>query len=195
MRTRMILALAAVGMLAAACASTASTSAPTTAPAPAAAAATPADTPAPGSPSPTPVPQTDGEGDEAVIGSLGLPTQIVGWTTYPGDVPRQRGALATMTQTMNDPRVTGTVEFTINYDLYPKVRSYFGRWTLTTSGGSWTGPCSGANWAQDEAFAWSCWLTGSGDYAGYTFYQSVNLEVGEIPVVRGVIYEGAPPEA
>jgi hypothetical protein len=201
MRSRLILALAAAGMLTSACASSGAAQAPTAQVVPSAAAVTGAPTPAP-TPSPTEtptataVPQTDGEGDEAVVGELGKPTPIREWTTYMvGGVPHQRDGLVGMTQTMNDPRVTGGVEFTLNLDLYPKVSSRFGKWTLTNSGGSWAGPCTGADWAKQDAFAWGCWLTGSGDYAGYTFYQSVIKEVGQAPVIHGVIYEGAPPKA
>ncbi len=200
MRSRLILALAAAGMLTSACASSGAAQAPTAQAVPAAAAVTAAPTPAP-TPSPAaaptaPVPPTDGEGDEVVIGELANPSVTKQWTMYhTGDVPHQRDGLVSMTQTMNDPRVTGSVEFTINLDLYSKVASQFGKWTLTNSGGSWTGPCTGGAWAESEALAWGCWLTGSGDYAGYTFYQSVNKEIGENPVVRGVIYEGAPPKA
>lgn len=199
MRSRVILVLAAAGIIAVACASTAATPAPSIAPAPAAALATPADTPVPepapaASPTPTPVPPTDGEGDEVVSGILELPALEHSYTTETvNGVTQYRGGIVRMTQTMNDPRVTGLVRFEFAMDAYTTAASEWGTFTLLNEAGTWTGTCTGGSWMEGDGVAWGCWLVGSRGYEGYTFFQAVVKELGQAPVVHGVIYEGAPP--
>jgi len=205
MRTRMILALAAAGMLAAACASGA-TQAPSTAPTPAPSVTAAPSQSAPPSdptaaPTATPVQQTDGEGDEVVVGKLENATVTKEYTEQQvGDVLQYRDGLLTGAQTMNDPRVTGSAQWEINLDLYTKAARQWGAYTLTNDGGSWAGSCTGGAWADEPSkgpgnFAWGCWLTGSGDYEGYTFYQTVIREAYGDAIVHGMIYKGAPPTA
>ena len=35
----------------------------------------------------------------------------------------------------------------------------------------------GAPWAEGDGVAWSCWLTGSGAYDGYTYYKQSLMEM------------------
>lgn len=209
MRSRTILALAAAGMLAAACASTAATQAPATAP-PAAPSVTLAPTAPPDTPPPVPdpattpmettVPQTDGEGDEYVVGNLASPDVVKDYTVEKiGDVTQYRGGQLKAAQMMNDPRVTGLVAYNLDLDLFTKAARQWMTYTLANDGGSWTGPCTGGAWTDAMSggpgnFAWGCWLTGSGDYEGYTFYQTVVREASGTPVIHGVIFQGAPPK-
>ena len=47
-----------------------------------------------------------------------------------------------------------------------------------------------------KGIAWSCWLTGSGDYDGYTYYkQTQHGDDGQSYLeVVGVVYPGEPPK-
>ncbi len=61
--------------------------------------------------------------------------------------------------------------------------------------GSWDGPCTGAAWNEGDGIAWSCWLTGSGAYDGYTYYKQTQMEAtDEFAKVVGVVYPGEPPK-
>ncbi len=80
---------------------------------------------------------------------------------------------------MNDPRVDGTVTFPFSADAYDSAASEWGAMTVENKDGSWEGPCTGAAWAVGDGFAWSCWLTGSGAYDGYTYYKQSTKESTE----------------
>jgi hypothetical protein len=193
-----MLAMAAVGMFLAAACTSATTSTPSTAAEPVANVSTPADAPttAPATdPTATHVPQTDGEGDEVVFGNLTAAFLTKGPTTEKvGDVTQYRGGMVTMAQAMNDPRVTGEVFYDWSLDSWTVAGTEWGTYTLTNDGGAWTGPCTGGAWAEGDGVAWGCWLSGSGGYEGYTFYQVVNKDLGQVPVVHGVIFKGTSPE-
>lgn len=196
-------ALAAVVGLAAACGSTgaspASTETPTTAPivtpSPAPT-STPARTTAPTS---TPVPPTDGQGDELVIGTV---TSAVLSTPYTrtkvdrpdGVIEEIRGGIVTFTFATNDVRATGTATFTFGIDLYTVVGSEWATLHLATDKGAWDGPCTGGGWSEGDGLLQSCWLAGSGDYSGNTFFFVLTGPSGG-GTVQGIIYPGPPPEA
>jgi hypothetical protein len=205
--THQILAMTAAGLLAAACggaggaANVAPTAAPTVAPA---AATAPTATPAPtmeaitvppATASPT-VPPTDGEGDEVIFGTLAV-IQIVGDTDPDrvNGVQPIRNVKITFSETANDQRATGMSTWDpVSADIYTKTGPEWGPWRLENDNGAWEGPCSGAPWG-DKELAWSCWLTGSGDYEGYTYYRVITkMHEQAVAQVVGVIYPGEPPK-
>jgi hypothetical protein len=191
MRTviRSCLMLVVAGLLIAAC-----SGASTPSPSAAAADPTPTATPTPvPSVTPTPVPTTDGQGDEYVVGTetIGLKTPYT--ETKVGNVMQLRGGVVAITAMMNDPRVSGDATFAFSADLYTKVGSEWGSYHLENANGAWDGTCSGGTWDNGNAAMWSCWLTGSGDYKGYTYYrQFTGGDAGS--QVQGIIYPGSPPK-
>jgi hypothetical protein len=205
-RVRLILGLALSGALVAACSGAGANPAPTPVPtavptvAPVAAATTaPApeatETPA-AAPTPTPMVMTDGKGDEAVRGTMGF----IGLTknyamTKVGEVNQYRGGVAAFKEEMNDTRVSGTATFTFSLDTYTATGPEWGEVTINNDKGAWTGTCTGGDWANGDGIAWSCWLTGSGDYEGYTYYRQVSKEASDtVATVIGVVYPGEPPK-
>jgi hypothetical protein len=106
-----------------------------------------------------------------------------------GDVTQIRGGVVTYRYTMNDPRATGRGEFAFSIDAYSIAGSQWGTQHLENEDGAWEGPCSGGSWDEGNHLLMSCWLVGSGGYAGYTYYQ-VHQPGGN---VEGIIYPGSPP--
>jgi hypothetical protein len=201
--TRATMSLALAGVLVAACSGAAAPQAPvadrTAAPA-IPAAATPAPTPKeitppPASPTPTPMPTTDGQGPEVVRGVETGGGLIKNYTiTKVGDVSQYRGGVVSLTAKMNDPRVDGTVTFEFSIDAYNSAASEWGTMKVENKAGSWDGPCTGGAWSEGEGIAWSCWLTGSGAYDGYTYYKQLSKEPADKFLrVIGVLYPGEPP--
>jgi hypothetical protein len=179
-------ALPAASCGAAATPTPAPTSPPTAEPT---AAPTEAPTPRPtAKPTPPPVPATDGEGDEAVVGTQSGTITTSYTMERVGDVLQYRDGVATTTDTMNDVRVAGTGTYTFSLDAHTVVGSEWATYRLENAGGSWEGPCTGATYMDDITSIVTCWLVGSGEYAGYTYYQ---FREGE--QLQGVIYKGSPP--
>ena len=199
--TRATMSLAMTGALVAACSGAAAPQAPAAAPAAAPAVATLAPTPKeitppPASPTATPMPTTDGQGPEVVRGLMVLGGLMRNYTiTRVGDVDQYRGGIVSLTDTMNDPRVDGTVMFTFSVDLYGVAASEWGTMKVENKNGSWDGPCTGGVWSNGAGIAWSCWLTGSGAYDGYTYYKQTQMDpTDEFATVVGVVYPGEPPK-
>ena len=204
---RAIPSLALAGMLIAACGAAAATPAPTLAPTPAPTAAlaaniSPAPTPMqitapPATASPTPMPTTDGKGDEVVRGTMGLNGLTTDYViTKVGDVSQYRGGVLSFTDEMNDPRVNGTVTFEFGLDLYTAAASQWGTIKIENENGAWTGTCTGGAWGDGlRGLAWSCWLTGSGEYDGYSYYRQISREPDAEAgaTVIGVVYPGPIP--
>jgi hypothetical protein len=210
---RAIPSLVLAGLLAAACSAVAATPAPTLAPTPAptpaptatlAANVSPAPTPPqitapPATASPIPMPTTDGQGAEVVRGTEALNGNALikqYTTTKVNGVDQLRGGVAEFTDTMNDPRVSGTVTFSFSLDLYTGAASEWGPVTIKNDTGAWAGTCTGGAWSNGEGIAWSCWLTGSGAYDGYSYYRQISKEPvpGDAPAtVVGVVYPGPIP--
>jgi hypothetical protein len=142
------------------------------------------------------MPTTDGQGPEIVRGLEVFAGTIEGYTiTKVGDVAQYRGGEVVLTDEMNDPRVDGTVTFTFSVDRYDTAASEWGKMKVENKNGFWEGPCTGATWKAGEGIAWSCWLTGSGDYDGYTYYKQTLMETTDITAkVVGVVYPGEPPK-
>jgi hypothetical protein len=167
------------------------------------AAATPVPTPKNITPGATPLVMTDGQGAEVVRGVATGGGLIEDYTmTTVGDVDQYRGGVEGFTERMNDPRVDGTGTFEFAADAYGVPGIEWGKMTVVNRNGSWEGPCSGAHWRQEngeetrDGVAWSCWLAGSGDYEGYTYYKqtSMDMEDNSHLDVVGVVYPGEPPK-
>ena len=130
-----------------------------------------------------------------VTGEDGEPTYLIDPAQEKvGDVTQFRAGLFTQTSTMDDPRVSGELTFSWSGDVYgvPFVdaATEWGTMRIANEGGMWEGRCSGGQWG-DTTSILSCWLTGSGDYEGLTYYRQFDWppEVG----VRGIIFPGVPP--
>jgi hypothetical protein len=146
-------------------------------------------------PAPTPWPETDGQGPEVVGGRDLLVDLTRNYTSETvNGVTRIRDGLITQTSEMNDPRVDGTVTFDINIDVYDKVGSQWATMRVVNDAGAWEGPCSGAAWDGGEGIAWSCWLTGTGAYTGWTYYRQLTKDLEETVMrATGAIYPGGVP--
>ena len=164
-------------------------------------AALPAVAVSPAAPSPsgsaTPGPATDGKGDEVVAGTAILALTTPYTVSRAGDVARLRDGVITVTTRMSDPRVSGTGTWRVNADLYPATGPQWGAYRLEGADGAWEGTCSGAAWDTardvDDGGAWSCRLTGSGGYDGYSYFFSATTGDPGIDDVRGVIVPGPLP--
>jgi hypothetical protein len=194
--TRAMLTLALAGALVAACSGAGAPQAPAAAQTPATPVPNQNMTPPPAGPTPTPMPTTDGQGPEAVRGLETGGDLLETYTvTNVGDVYQYRGGVASLTDAMNDPRVDGSVTFTFSIDAYDSAASEWGTMKVENKAGSWDGPCTGGTWAEGGGIAWSCWLTGSGAYDGYTYYKQSSKEVAaEFLDIIGVVYPGDPPK-
>jgi hypothetical protein len=191
---RHVVAPALAGLLVAACGAAAS-------PAPAAmpeisspAAQLAATTEPSATPSPT-VLRTDGEGPEYVVGVETANLLVDHTVTNAPFGQRYRDGVVLFTLTMNDPRVTGTGTWNVSVDAYDLVVGpEWGPYTLEAEGGTWEGTCTGATWRAGDGMVGSCWLTGTGDYEGSTFYLHHAKAPGVSHAdVQGIIYPGTPP--
>ena len=162
---------------------------PSASPTPAAAAAN--------SPSPSPDAATDGKGDEVVSGTVTLVLTTPYSETRVGDVTRLQNGGITTTALMSDPRVSGTGTWRVNADSYSTTGPRWGKYRLENGGGAWDGTCSGSAGigSSGDGAAWSCWLTGSGAYNGYSYYLSATSSGSGTIDVRGVIVPAPPPAA
>lgn len=186
-------------ILVAACGAAATLTPPPTPTPEAVATASPTPMPTPVStpvPTATPVPTTPGTGDQFVTGtedSVMLARNYV--ETEVGDVTQLRGGVVTATQTMNDKRVTGQVTYSdVSLDLYTKVAPEWMTARLENDGGAWEGSCTGASWGDGNFADGTCWLLGTGGYAGYTYYFYHSDGGATTGNVQGIIYPGAPPK-
>jgi hypothetical protein len=205
-KVRLIPVLALAGLLAAACGAATATQTPTSVPTAfpsAAPTAPPLATPEqitapPATAPPTPMPTTDGQGDEVVRGEMTLNALTTDFViTKVGDVSQYRGGVLSFEDATNDPRVNGTVTFEFGIDVYTTAGSQWGKVKIENEKGAWTGTCTGGTWGQElRGLAWSCWLTGSGAYDGYSYYRQISKEPvpGDAPAtVVGVVYPGPIP--
>ena len=161
--------------------------------------ATPTASPADGAASATPNasatldPATDGQADEVITGSLALALTTPYTETREGAVTHLRDGVITVTALMSDPRVSGSGTWRVSADRYSGSGPRWGPHRVENSGGAWEGTCSGtASYSGGDA-AWSCWLIGSGAYAGYSYFYSASGSDQEPGDVRGVIVPCPPP--
>lgn len=143
--------------------------------------------PTPGGPSPDPQGRVNVTGTETVVLQTGYDTTVV------GNVTQLRGGVVSIATTANDPRASGTATFAFSVDVTGDVGVEWGTYRLDTAGGTWAGTCSGPTWDGGNAAVGSCWLVGSGAFAGFTYNRSYSWIPGQV-WVQGVIYPGPPPE-
>jgi hypothetical protein len=147
-------------------------------------------TPTP-TPTATPVPQTDGEGEEVVSGTEAVSVSSYGTSAHVGVATAMRGVVATTSDPMNHPRVTGTGTIHGANDSYGSVGPQWGTYRLENAKGAWEGTWTGALWASGNVSQVTAWLVGSGAYEGFTYYLSAR---GTNPMrVDGIIFRGSPP--
>ncbi len=113
--------------------------------------------------------------------------------TRAGATTQLRDGVITVTTRMSDPRVSGTGTWRVSADLYPTTGPRWGTYRLENAAGAWDGTCSGAAWDTGSGGAWSCRLTGSGAYDGYSYLFSATTSDQGIDDVRGVIVPGPLP--
>jgi hypothetical protein len=143
-------------------------------------------------PTARPLPSTDGTGYEYVNGTGTFSIVDPGTSVEVGDMTHERGFVASSTDTMNDPRVTGTGALRLSIDTFDGVGSEWGTYRLENTDGSWEGTVSGGGWSDGEAGTITGWLVGSGAYAGWTYYIDMRSS-GLQTELSGVIYPGSPP--
>ena len=103
-----------------------------------------------------------------------------------------------VTSTTSDPRASGTGTFT--FDIDGETGAEWGSFSLQGADGGWSGPCTGSvdmtpvglTTATGTAAIGTCWLTGSGAYAGLTYFRGYSWVPGRV-WVEGIIYPGPPP--
>ncbi|MBI3750862.1 MAG: hypothetical protein HY263_04290 [Chloroflexi bacterium] len=152
------------------------------------------------SPSPTvapptaaPSPATSGVGNLHVTGAGAFAIISQGTTVQVGQTTQLRGFVATTSDRTSDPRVTGTGTLRLSIDSQGAVGREWGTYRLETADGVWEGAVTGADWSDGNESDVVGWLTGSGGYAGLTYFidvRSSNLTT----TIDGVIYSGTPPE-
>lgn len=112
-------------------------------------------------------------------------------------VQHSRNGTATCTDTVNDPRMTGTYTATWNMDYWgrpDKMNGALVQWgtgRLVAAGGAWEGRATGV-YSTDigDTIVW--WWTGTDGYAGLTSFEVVT---GKGPwTIQGQIFPGSPPE-
>ena len=88
-------------------------------------------------------------------------------------------------------RVAGTSHITQNADIHGSLITEWGTTRTENADGAWEGPWTGVAW-NDGATNVSGWLTGSGAYAGWTYYFHT-YGSSQPYLVEGIIFEGSPP--
>ena len=192
-------ALALAGILVSACGAA---STPPPAPTPTAAAiATPTQaptaTPTPTArPTATPAPATAGPADQGVHVTGTEDVFAVadsGTATTVGGVVQVRGIVATTTDTMSDPRVSGTGTIGGNYDRWATGATQWGTYLLENEGGSWEGTWAGIAYGGSPPVEdASVWLVGAGGYAGLSYYFHFHGSNGTYEI-DGLVFPGSPP--
>ncbi len=110
-----------------------------------------------------------------------------------GDIQRVRGVRTTCDVTFDDPRVSGIVTTSGNYDCHATAGcATWGTLELVGPEGSWHGSFTGTIDARFTERALSV-MTGSAGYEGFTLIINAVGPLGESPTAVGVIYEGDPP--
>ena len=115
----------------------------------------------------------------AYVTGTGIRTQqSAGTTTLDNKgIAHTLGVVIGVATDLDDPRVTGTGTYRLSVDASGSLGFTQGTFRLDVPGGAWEGTCSGSTWADLGAGQLSCWLPGSGSYAGMTLY--LNHRFGE----------------
>jgi hypothetical protein len=190
--------LALAGTLVAACGAAATptpvpTATPAATPTPAAPPATPA-TPAPTA-TPTPAPIAYGAAT-VVSGTESCTFERQGTTTLVGETSEYRGAVLSCIDASNDPRVSGPVTYTWEYDGWAMgTHVQWGTGRLENTGGAWDGTMTGS-YSTSRGDLLLFWFRGSGGYEGLSYAMWAVLSPAEVAwtyPVDGIIFPGSPP--
>lgn len=103
------------------------------------------------------------------------------------------GVVLVVVTAMGDPRLTGTGTYRLAVDASGKLGFASGTLRLENAGGAWEGRCTGATRDGLADGTFSCWLVGSGAYAGLTYYVSHHIAASGGDTLTGVVLEGSPP--
>jgi len=121
-----------------------------------------------------------------------------GVTTNDADGARHaRGGSLACTDTANDPRMSGTVTGTWEYDAWgvmsgriPGALVQWGAVRLINDDGAWEGRLTGT-YSVDRGDTYTIWYTGTGGYTGLAAFE---LATGRGPwTTEGMIFPGSPP--
>jgi hypothetical protein len=165
---------------------------------PPAPAATPTVAPGAATPEPTPEPYDYGPativaGTEACDAKEGTETVAADGTT------QRRGWILTCIDTSNDPRVTGRVTYSWNFDTWGSGMEFahveWGSGRLENAGGAWEGTLTGS-FSTKNGDVILFWFEGTGGYEGLSYAMWAVLptaEAGRTYQVKGIIFPGAPP--
>ena len=110
-----------------------------------------------------------------------------------GAIQQMRGVRTICDVGLDDPRVSGTVTTTGNYDCHAEAGCVtWGQQEIIGPDGGWSGSFNGVIDPDftERAFAV---LAGTGGYAGLTFVVHAVGPLNETPTVVGLIYEGSAP--
>ncbi len=134
------------------------------------------------SPSPVPIPAGSLDlGDRTLV--LATTTDLVelqdSTQTQNGDILQSRDLVWQYQFHSTDPRLDGTFEEVINYDLRPDGSAdMWGTGTLTNDGGTWEGPWTGVIGRNGGVHYVLQTFTGTGDYEGLVWKSLTHLESG-----------------
>jgi hypothetical protein len=133
-------------------------------------------------PSPVPVPAGSLDlGDRTLV--LGTTTGLVelqdSTQTNDGDILQARDLVWQYQFHSTDPRLDGTFEEVINYDMRSDGSAdMWGTGTLTNDGGTWEGPWTGAIGRNGGVHYVLQTFVGTGDYEGLVWKSQTHLESG-----------------
>ena len=161
--------------------------------------ATPTAVPEPAAtPEPTPAPYD--YGPATIVAGTEACDAKEGTETIAADGTKQsRGWILTCTDTSNDPRVSGTVTYSWNYDMWGSGMEFahvqWGSGRLENAGGAWEGTLTGSfSTANGDVILF--WFEGTGGYEGLAYGMWAVLplaEAGWTYPVKGIIFPGSPP--
>jgi hypothetical protein len=165
---------------------------------PPAPAATP--TVAPGASTPEPTPAPYDYGPATIVAGIEACDTTEGTETVTEDGTKQsRGWILTCTDTSNDPRVTGPVTYSWNYDMWGGGMEFahvqWGSGRLENAGGAWDGTLTGS-FSTKNGDVILFWFEGTGGYEGLSYAMWAVLptaEAGWTYPVKGLVFPGSPP--
>jgi hypothetical protein len=215
---RTVVVLAIVGWVAAACSGSAvtptpappatpspascPTAPPTCPPEKACAPCPPAPTPTPvATPAETPAPTPEAWGQAVLVKGNQSCSAVPGkFTTDASGTTHASGGTLACTERANDPRVSGDVTGTFDFDgwggsVSDGAEVFSGTVRLVNDGGAWEGRYTGI-YTSETGDLWSIWYTGTGAYAGLSYYEWIEEPAESwfhFYPVKGLIFPGTPP--
>jgi hypothetical protein len=112
---------------------------------------------------------------------------------------QSRGWLLTCTDTINDPRVSGSVTYSWNYDMWGSGMEFahvqWGSGRLENAGGAWEGTLTGS-FSTVNGDIILFWFEGTGGYEGLAYGMWAILSTADASFtypVKGIIFPGSPP--